>query len=237
MKLRSLLFTFILALSVSAFATEADCPPTGDAIVPDETISMMTSIGDELKKDFKRRKVTLSGYQLALSIETNFTVPLVGNDPYFGRIYFTQDQSIIKYRDELITDDHYKDEKKKNGDSFFMSSFNVADINKSTGLSLVKAAGADVNISCPAKNFSPAKGGKLHLKVKAPSGKPFSIDLEVVVSNGKVQNYLLKDGRRIAFDSMKINAKKNVFGSRSILAGIENIQFKSGSSVSHSLSQ
>lgn len=225
-----ILLTLTLLFSLNAFAEELDenCDyPIMEPILEVGNAKMISEVSDAIKNEFKRRPTNLG--LLAISIESNFSVPVIGNGNYFGRIYMRPGETKIRYRDELIADDHYKDEKAKPNNPYF-STYNVSDINSANGLSLVKAAGANVSIKSDGK-FSSSTGGRVYLKVKAPGEDATSYTIDVTVVGGKVQNFIHHQGKRIAFDSLKINADKNFLGSTTILAGIKNIQFSNKGKV------
>lgn len=176
--------------------------------------------------NFKRRKGP-STLKEIIRIESNFKVPMAGTDTYFGRIYLGRDSSTIRYRDELIAESRYKDEQAKKPD-FYTSSYKVSDINSSSGLSLLKAAGASVTIKSPSKKFNTKSGGTVHLIVKHPIEGSFTLVLNIAISNGVAKNSVLIDGKSYGFDTLKINA-----ATLGIAAGIRNIEFTNKGKLAH----
>ena len=240
MKKMKLLLTLSLLISFHANSSEIDenCDyPIMEPILEVGQAKMINQVSTAVKKDFKRRPMNIKGFNLALNIESNFEAPLIGKDPYWGRIYFKDgDDKNIAYRDDLIAEEHYKEELKAPG-KFNYSTYKVSDINSAKGLSLVKAAGAEVNVKSTDGKFSTKTGGRLTIKVKAPSENPYNLSMDVVKAGNKVSKFLLIAGKRIPFDSFKINASKNFLGVTTILSGIDTIQFYSGGKVVHSIKQ
>ncbi len=216
------------------FAEVDDCYyPAAPSILGDENTKMFETMGSGIKRDFKRRPLGLP-LRLALSIETNFEAPIIGKDIYWGRIYLKDGvDDKIHYRDDLLAEDNYKNEQ-AHPNKASNSAYKVSDINSAAGLSLVKAAGAEVNVKAVGK-FKPSTGGRLSIKVKAPSEKAMNVTIDVVNNKGKITNFLIANNKRIPFDSFKINASKNFLGVTTILSGIQNIQFTSGGKVVHTI--
>ena len=235
-----ILLTATLLFSLNAFSEEVDenCDyPILEPILEVGATKMINQVSTAIKKDFKRRPMNLKGFNLALNIETNFEAPLIGKDPYWGRIYFKDgDDQNIAYRDDLISEDNYKKEL-NSPTTFTYSTYKVSDINSGAGLYLVKAAGAEVNVKSTNGNFSTKTGGRLTIKVKAPSENSYNLQMDVVKAGNKVSKFLLIGDKRIPFDSFKVNASKNFLGVTTILSGIDTIQFYSGGNVVHSIRQ
>ena len=196
---------------------------------------MISDVNSGIRNEFKKRPVATPGYRLALAFDTNFKVPLVGTDKYFGRIYFTPNAKEVKFRDELIAERRMKEEQEKVG-RFYYTGFDVKDINSPQGLTLVKAAGAEVTLKSIG-NFSTTQGGRLTLRVKIPMQKPSLYVFDIEVKNGVVKKYLINGTERISFDTFKINAETNMFGTPTILSGIDNVQFLTAGKVTHIISQ
>lgn len=234
------LLTLTLLFSLNIFAEELDenCEyPIIEPILEVGAAKMINQVSTAVKRDFKRRPMNVKDFNLALNIETNFEAPLIGKDPYWGRIYFKDgDDQNITYRDDLIAEENYNDELKKPA-LFNYSKYKVSDINSSKGLSLIKAAGAEVNVKSTDEKFSIKTGGRLTIRVKAPSENPYNLSVDVVRAGKNVSKFLLIAGKRIPFDNFKINASKNFLGVTTILSGIDTIQFYSGGKVVHSIKQ
>lgn len=233
-----LLLTLLFIFPLTTFAFEEDCDyPASVPVLETGNAKMIKELHDGIKSDFKKRPMNLKGYNLALSIETNFEAPIIGKDKYWGRIYLhDSDTKNIKYRDDLIAEEHYNKEKKNPG-SFNYSNYSVADINSAKGLSLVKAAGAEVNVKSSDGKFTTKNGGRLVVKVKAPNEKAFNLTMDVNRQGARVNKTLILGNKRVPFDSFKINASKNFLGVTTILSGITNIQFYSGGKVVHTITQ
>lgn len=230
-------FLILITLFIPLFSfaeVSEDCGyKIAEPILGDEHVEMFETMGNGIKRDFKRRPAG-PPMRLALSIETNFEAPLVGNDIYWGRIYLKDgNDTHVMYRDDLVAEEHYKNEK-AHPESFMHYPYKVSDINSAAGLSLIKAAGAEVNVKAVGK-FSTKAGGRLSIKVKAPSEKPMNLVIDVVNNKGKVSNFLIVNNKRIPFDSFKINASKNFLGVTTILSGVQNIQFTSGGKTVHTI--
>lgn len=230
------LFLILFIFPLASFAQENDCdyspvPP----VISEENMKLVGAISNVAKREFKRRAIGLP-LRLALNIETNFDAPLVGRDIYWGRIYLKDgDSEKVFYRDDLMAEDNYRNEV-KNPNSVSIGSYPTKDINSASGLSLIKAAGAEVNVKAVGK-FSNATGGRLNIKVKPPGEKSMMVTVDVVNNKGKISNFLVVNNKRIPFDSFKINASKNFLGITSILNGIDSIQFTSGGKVIHTITQ
>jgi hypothetical protein len=227
-----ILLMLLLPSTLIASDELCDFKVTGESILGD-TEKMVMGVSSAMKRDFKRRRAG-PPLRLALSIETNFEAPLIGKDIYWGRIYVKDGvDTHVMYRDDLVAEDNYHKEQAK-PDSFSHHSYPVKDINSAAGLTLIKAAGAEVNVKAVGK-FSPKTGGRLSIKVKAPSEKPMNVVIDVVNNAGKISNFLIVNNKRVQFDSFKINASKNFLGVTTILSGIQNIQFTSGGKVIHTI--
>lgn len=227
------LFLFLILFPIASFANDDDCNyPPAPAILDQENMQLVGAMNNIAKREFKRRPV--GSMRLALNIETNFEAPLIGKDIYWGRIYLKDGEANkVFYRDDIMAEDNFKKEE-KNPSSVSISSYPVKDINSASGLSLIKAAGAEVNVKAVGK-FSTSTGGRLSIKVKPPGEKFMMLTIDVVNSKGKISNFLIVNNKRIPFDSFKINASKNFLGVTTILSGIKNIQFTSGGKVIHTI--
>jgi hypothetical protein len=198
-----------------------------------ESLESFEATADD-KSSFKRR-ASPYGYihNLAISIEANFHVPIIGSQNYFGRIYFLEgNDKKIDYRDEQIAEKRYSDEKRSPKD-FYTSGYDVSKINSTEGLNLVKAAGAVVNLK--SGNLLPSKGGRLYLKVKAPGTTEMNMTIDVVVSGRNVQCYYVSGNQKYAFNSLTINAEKTFLSGTSILNGILSIEFNQNGRFSYSV--
>ena len=212
----------MLALLIPTLANAEICSTVVPEILDSDVIDSLEAVSDKVKEDFKRRPVEYKTYHSLLNIETNFEVPMVGRDTYFGRVYIVDGKpDVFKYRDELIADRNYQKESKNN--SFYTSEYKVSDINSDKGLSLIKQAGAEVTMK--STGFTTTEGGRIYFKVKGPGDKPQNLVIDVKISKGKIENFLIIDGKSIAFDSLKINADKSFLTGTSILAGIDSLVF------------
>ncbi len=186
------------------------------------------------KNSFKRRASPYTSiHTLAMNIETNFPVPFVGSQNYFGRIYLiSNDANKIDYRDEQVAHRRYKEEL-KNPKDFYTQGYEVSILNSKAGLNLVNSAGAVVNLK--SGNFSPLKGGRLYLKVKAPQTNEMKITMDVVVNGKSVQNYVVVGTQKYPFTSFSINADKTFLAGTSILNGILSVEFNQNGRFSYSV--
>lgn len=224
--MKLILFSLII-MSFHAGAQSICKAPVGNKPVDPAITKSLADIRKCVRSQFKRRVVYPQGFSLALNIESNFNIPFVGKDHYFGRVYFSPGKDEIKYRDEKIAQDNFAKEQ-KNQSSIYLTSYKLTDMNSSKGLSLVNAGGAEVVLSSPTHNFSSTTGGRVSAKVKAPNGKALRFTIDIELSKGKAQNYVINNGKRIPFDTIKVNARDGFMGV-SILNGVQNIQFiKSG---------
>lgn len=236
MKALILSLSILFSSVVSANTDKCNCVPNINSVL-DENLKSLTNIGDSLKDNFKKRRVTTPGYLLALNIETNFEAPLIGKDIYWGRIYFKESApDKVMYRDDLIAGDNYNKEK-ANPSLFYFTNYKVGDINSPAGLSLIKAAGAEVNVKSHGAPFSTKSGGRLAIRVKAPKEKPITMYVDVVRKGNQIQKFLLLNGKSIPFDSFKINASKNLITGTSILNGIDSVLFTSYGKLVHTIIQ
>lgn len=187
-------------------------------------------LSDPGKKEFKRRETPYGTFKEVLRIETNFRIPIVGKDTYFGRIYLTtKNESVVKYRDELLAEKYYSQEKDEEG-SFWTSNYEVSDINSSKGLNLVEGAGAIVNLKSSNGKFNTKTGGLLILNVKHPFDGKFALNVRVIIRNGSASTILEVPNKSVPFDSLKINAAS--FG---IATGIKSVDFYKNGQVVHSV--
>lgn len=236
MKNLSILFFILIPLLASANEFEECLNPAVPEILESKHYEMIQQISDQGKRDFKRRPYVNPAYLMALNIETNFEAPLIGRDPYWGRIYFNEkDDYNIYYRDDLTAEKYYNNEK-NNPKTFWQSTFNSQDINSSKGLYLVKAMGAVVNVKSLRGDFSPKTGGRINIKVKAPKTNALNVMVNVKRSGKNITKELVVDDKMIAFDSFKINAARSMFGI-SILNGVDSIEFMKGGKVVHRITQ
>lgn len=230
-----LILTLVLFISFPLLADDCDEVPKHTLPLSSKTHRMLTQLTSEVRNDYKKRPTTNPGYRLALAFDTNFKVPVVGTDKYFGRIYFTNNKEEIQYRDELITERRLKEERER-PTVFYYTAYKASDINSPKGLTLVKAAGAEVTLKSTG-TFSTDRGGRLNLRVKIPMQNPVTYVIDIVVQNGNVQKFIMDGNQRVPFDSFKINAENGMFGGPSILSGIDNIQIIRGGKVTHTINQ
>jgi hypothetical protein len=79
-----------------------------------------------------------------------------------------------------------------------------------------------------------ANGGTLKLSFKIPLQKSGAVDIIVKKEGSSLRTYVKNSsGRLVRFDSLNLNAKKSFVTGTSILNGVRNIEFKSGSSSVH----
>jgi hypothetical protein len=230
-------FILFLLFSLPSFSNEIPfCDDyLGRPVFENDHHEMLRELSEGIKKEFKRRHSTPRGSILAINIETNFTVPVIGRDEYFGRIYLKPGDPKIRFRDELLAERNY-DEEKRDPDHPFYTPYLVSEINEPDGLSLVKSTGAEVNIKSNG-SFNTNTGGRIFLKVKAPGESSANYVIDVEIKEGKIQNYIIHNGKKIPFDSLKINADKNFLGITTILSGIKNITFSQNGKITLTVSQ
>lgn len=201
-------------------------------------LASLSVFGETARQSFKNRPMNLPGFNLVLSVDTNFSVPLVGKDLYWGRVYFKDSEpNIVAYRDEMIAENFFVSELKDSGRNFNYSSYRIDDINGSDGLSLIEGAGADVNLKSDTGTFNIQTGGRLTLRVKGPGDQPQIYKLDIVRTSKAIQSFLLLNGKRIAFSSFKVNADTNFLGATTIMAGIKNIEFFFGGKIVTTINQ
>jgi hypothetical protein len=148
-----------------------------------------------------------------MRIETNFKIPLVGSVPYFGRIYFKKGDPNIRYRDEMIARRHYRDEA-GNPKFYNTSQFNVAEMNKREGDDIA------TGVKIFGQNLNTNTGGRMVLSVKPPGSSRMNVPVDVAVVNNRMATSILFKGKKIAFDTLKINMNH-----QSVLRGLQNVQF------------
>jgi hypothetical protein len=228
--MKKLLLSTLMVMSVNTYAVfnEATLHESSMSYEQLEEVLNMSTTTD--KPTFKRR--TYSGYNMLVKINTNFKAPVVGKDTYFGYIYTVPgNTTTVKYRDEITAEDNYKSEI-NNPSSQYMSSYNVSDFRAANGLELINAAGAYVRLK--SKDFTMANGGTLNLSFKIPLQKAGAVDIIVKKESGQLRTYVKNSrGSLVRFDSLSLNAKRAVITGTSILNGVRNIEFKSGSSAVH----
>jgi hypothetical protein len=230
-----LIIMLSLLFSTSVFSEE-ECLPMGQPIFSKEQLEAIKALSNLPRGMFKHRPLHNPDFVPVIVIHSNFETPVFGKDQYWGAVYFNKnDEERIAYRDEVIAQAFYEKEK-QNPDVFNYTNYRVKDINSDRGLVMIEAPKSEVSLKSPDKKFSVKTGGKLNLKVKVLNEKEINLNLDVVVdSNGKISKYLLVGSKRIAFDSLKINASKNFMRVVTILAGLDTIEFYSNGKVAHSI--
>lgn len=228
--MKKLLLSSLLMMSVNTYAVYNEATLNEASLSYEQLEEVLNASMTQDKSTFKRR--TYSGYNMLVKINTNFKAPVVGNDTYFGYIYTVPgNNTIVKYRDEITADDNYKEEV-NNPSSQYMSSYKVSDFRAANGLELINAGGAYVRLK--SNDFTMANGGTLKLSFKIPLQKSGSVDIIVKKEGGSLRTYVKNSaGKLVRFDSLNLNAKKSFVTGTSILSGVRNIQFLSGSSTVH----
>jgi hypothetical protein len=191
--------------------------------LPQEFEQLLNVTAQE-RRDFMRRTMFPSGgWPLALSIETNFKVPFIGNQNYFGKIFFKKGENFIRYRDEIIASDHYRDEG-ANPNFYNTNRFGIARMNSAGGSQVA------TGVKLIGRNFNSNTGGHLTIQVDPPGSGPVNIPMDVAVVNGRTVLSLKVYGRPVEFNSLKINAKGG-----SLLRGVETVQFFKNGRLVHTL--
>lgn len=217
---------FILLLSQQAFSQgENHCEIAGLPLydLPQEIQDVQAVTAAEKRAFLARTMYPAGGWTMGLRIETNFRVPLVGSQNYFGKIFFKKGDSSIRYRDEILAREHYRDESAK--PSFYnTASFSVANMNRPQG----SEVGTGVRLI--GRNFNTNTGGRLTISVKPPGGTRMNVPLDVQVVNGRAVTSINVGNRRVVFDTLKINSN-----SGGILSGLDNVQLISNGRVVHTI--
>lgn len=231
--MKKLLLSSLLALSFNAMAVCNEATLNEMSLTMEQLEEVVNMSMDQDKPSFKKRAYT--GYDMLVKINTNFKAPVVGKDTYFGYIYTVPgNNSIVKYRDEITANDHYKSEI-NDPSSQYMSSYKVSDFKAANGLELINAGGAYVRLK--SKDFNMSSGGTLSLSFKIPLQKSGSVDIIVKKVNGKLKTHVKNaQGQLVQFDSLNLNAKKTMITGTSILNGVRNIEFISGGKAVHTYS-
>lgn len=189
-----------------------------------EAFEQLGNVTAQERRDFIRRHATpAGGWSLALNIETNFKVPFVGSQNYFGRIYFKKGHAQIRYRDELLADDHYRDES-ANPRFYNTSGYSYSRMNNPRGYSVA------TGVRLIGRSLDSNNGGGLTIQVDPPGSAPMNIPMDVQVVNNRAVLSVLAGNRRVVFNQIKINATRG-----SILRGVENVQFFQNGRLVHTL--
>lgn len=215
----------LLTMSPLTFAQDDNCEIPGNVgfRMPNE-LRLVQNIVNQEKRTFLARNATpAGGWSLGLRIESNFRIPLVGSIPYFGRIYFKKGDPRIRYRDEMIARDHYRAEAANPG-LYHTNGMTVSRMNNEEGYEV------STGVRIYGQNLNTNTGGRMVLSVKAPGSRRMNIPVDVAVTNNRMVNSILVNGRRIRFDTLKINANGG-----SILRGLSNVQLIAGGRVVHTI--
>jgi hypothetical protein len=218
-------FFLLLILSQFAVADEIPCEIPGNVgfTLPREMRLVRNIVSEEKKRFLTRHAIPAGGWSLGLKIESNFRIPFVGNVPYFGRIYFKKGDPHIRYRDEMVASDHYRDES-ENPRFYNTSSMTVSRMNSRDGYEVA------TGVKIFGQNLNTNTGGRMTLSVKPPGGRRMLIPVDVSVVNNRMVNSVTVNGRRMVFDTLKINANGG-----SILRGLSNVQLMAGGRVVHTI--
>jgi hypothetical protein len=177
---------------------------------------------------FKKRNDP-NGLPRLVTIESNFTIPVVGRDKYFGYVVFNQKGNTIHYRDEVQAEAHAKQES-QNPNEYYTQPFPMKDFNSSHGIMLLNTSGAVVQATSPGRNFNSKTGGIIAFRFKAPGSNYLNARVEVTVRNGIPSTRVLtNDGQRLPFTMLKINS-----GLLGIL-DIKNMEFYDGAHLIHTI--
>lgn len=222
--MKTLIF-FLLSMSQFAFAQELPCDLPGNVgfTMPRELQLVRNIVNEEKRRFLTRHATPAGGWGLGLKIESNFKIPFVSNLPYFGRIYFKKGDAQIRYRDEIIASDHYRDES-ANPRFYNTSPMTVSRMNTAAGYEV--ASGVKIF----GQNLNTNTGGRMTLSVKPPGSSRMNIPVDVSVVNNRMVNSINVNGRRIVFDTLKINMRGG-----SLLRGLQNVELSSGGRVVHTI--
>lgn len=228
--MKKLLLSSLLAISFNALAVYNEATLHEMNLSYEQLEEIVNTSMTQDKRSFKKR--LYSDYDMLVKINTNFQAPVVGKDTYFGYIYTVPgNSSIVKYRDEITADDHYKEEI-NNPSTQYMSSYKVSDFRAANGLELINAGGAYVRLK--SSDFTMTNGGTLKLSFKIPLQKAGTVDIIVKKEGGSLRTYVKNSASKLVrFDSLNLNAKKSFVTGTSILNGVRNIEFMSGGNVVH----
>lgn len=220
------MFIFILMLSASAFALEPEIcgiPGVEEYKLPSE-LEIVHEIAKADKRDFIARTATpAGGWSLGFNILSNFKIPFVGSQNYFARIYFKKGEPIVRYRDEMIARDHYRDES-QNPRFYNTHQLTVARMNRPDGYEV------STGVRLYGRNFNTNTGGRLTIAIKPPGGSRLSVPVDITVVNNRPVTAIQVGSQRVVFDTLKINADGG-----SILSGLDNIQLIANGRVVHTI--
>ncbi len=220
------IFLFILMMSCSAFAQEEQtCEIAGLSMydLPSELQEIHAITSAERRAFLARTMIPAGGWSMGLRIETNFQVPFVGSQNYFGKIFFKKGDANIRYRDEMLAREHYRDEV-ANPNHYNTVGYSVANMNRPQGSDVA------TGVKLYGRNFNTNTGGRLTISVKPPGGRRLDVPVDVQVVNNRAVTSMSVAGRRIVFDTLKINSN-----SGGILSGLDNVQLFSQGRVVYTL--
>lgn len=212
MKALLLLFSFLIA----SLSIAQDCSNCAPRRTRNENVENLRNISAQERRQFMARESTPAGWTLGLRIESNFKIPLVGSQNYFGRIFFKRGENHIKYRDEQIARKHYDDERRG---GFFTSRYNLAEINSRNGSSVAPG------VRITGQNLNSNRGGRLTI-----AANRLQVPIDITVNGNRAIPSITVNGQRIVFDTMKINARRG-----GIIAGVSNVQLLSRGRVVHTI--
>lgn len=219
------LFFILFTISPFAIAEDIPCDLPGNVgfTLPAEMQLVRSAVNEQKRQFLTRHANPAGGWTLGLKIESNFKIPFVGNVPYFGRIYFKKGEPQIKYRDEMVASDNYRAES-QNPRTYFLSPITVSRMNNNDGYEVA------TGVKIFGQNLNTNTGGRMVLSVKPPGSNRMNIPVDVSVVNNRMVNSIAVGGRRIQFDTLKINANGG-----SILRGLANVQLMAGGRVVHTI--
>ncbi len=223
--MKTIIFITLLLGSFVALADEQTCEIAGLPMydLPQELQEVHAITAAERRNFQARTMYPAGGWTMGLRIETNFKVPFVGNQNYFGKIFFKKGDTSIRYRDEILARDFYREET-ANPMTYHTASFGVANMNRPGG----SEVGTGVKLI--GSNFNTNTGGRLTISVKPPGSSRMNVPFDVQVVNGRAVPSLNVGGRRIVFDTLKINSN-----SAGILSGVDNVQLFSNGRVVYTI--
>lgn len=191
------IITLIMTLFTLSSIAQADtCNCLGDLEVlsRQEGFDYLYAVTRQERQQFIARHRDLAGWTVPLKIESNFRVPLVGSQNYFGRIYFRRGENFIQYRDEQIARRNY-DRERRDPSTFMASRYTTAEINARGGYELAPG------VRLIGQQFNTTTGGALTISVNG-----LRVNFQVTVNGNRAIPAAIVNGRRVTFDTMRINS-------------------------------
>ena len=228
--------TFLFSTSVSAFDNHLDsvdcqCNVPYQAFGHDGTVGLGAFARGTLnisKRAFKRREP--SNLFKLVAIDSDFKVPPVVGDTWWGNIYLEPKDNTLRYRDEVMANSNYNRELSDPRTPLTHAKYKANDINSPGGLVLMNDHGAFISVKNDGRPFDIRTGGNVIFTFKSPGGNTARIKMNIVIRNGRPVNTVITPGGPVAFDTLKVRT-----GFTGIVGGVSKIEFKRAGVVAYTL--